>query len=1470
MKTGKNLSVLAVLTALALVSIQCNKSEEPAPSGQTAPKPATVGEGSTRPETQPPVPPEILDQSKRAHEQSAMIAVADIRSLLAAREYDNARRLAADAAKAYADTLVAAEFPPLLRQAEEGVAATAQDLAQAAGATEDVRAARHSRFLQARDAGIAAMDKPDYPTAAASFQKALQEEDDPDVREMLRQATSRTGRPRLAVAEFAVIGDVGIPDAGKAVPELMLGRFDPQRFQLVERARLASILAERNLSVAQIVENPQVLRVSKIEAVRYVVVGTVSRMGTLAVSARMVDVATGEVIQTADVVANDPTGLKNSLADLVAILQMTDEEKTNYLAFRQRQFDAMVAEDAAGQAAAEAQRQADFEAERQRIARREAEAFQRMQHDRDGMVALADVKALLAQGNYLNAVRYVRWAVRSFGDTPAARDLGDLSALAEVRYQQQLDQQRNAAQWARIQAEQAARHQRFLQFRDQGLAALASNDLLASMGLFQSALGEEDNPDVRALLDQVVRQMQRPGIAVVDFDVRGDIGLPRRDAGRSLAAVLLRQFGREDGRYRLVGRDEFVAELQRVGLSMDDAMRDPTQPKMRRLRNVVRYVVVGTASHGSINVSATLIDLNAGRAVQTAEFSAANVHALARALADTATVLQLTDAEKRAYLDQQAYTDWMAMGDAAAAAGRWEEALDAYRRAYRIRNSPEALDRMTDTARRVEDLKKVHRDYEAAMASAEAGARAGDWDKAIDFYRKALSILGTPEARAGLENTRKKLIEASRDRKRLYDAAMADGGASGRTGDWARAVDAYQQAVEIDPTDDAKAGVALARRKIAEQQQTVKRAYAEAMAEAKAAIQAGAWQKALDAFTRAAAIDNTREAASGIATARRKLAEIQAGTKLYDAAMADAKAAAQAGDWQKSLDAHTRAAAIMNTPDAQAGISLAKKRLAERQRQDQQNLYDAAMADATAHAGAGRWQEALDAYRAAYGLQKTKEAVAGITNATKMLNDAQYNKKQYDKAMADAAAAVQAGDWQKALNAYQQAGAIDRTPDAKAGADLAKKKLAAASAADQKKEYARLMTEADTAARAGDWQKALDAYTRAAAIDNTPEAQAEIANAKKKLAEAASAADQKKEYARLMREGDALARAGNWQKALDAYTRAAAIDNTPEAQAEIANAKKKLAEAASVADQKKEYTRLMREGDAAAKAGDWQKALDAYTRASEIDNTAEARKGVTNARKELAGLKNEQDKKRLYDRAMTEAKAAADAGDWKKALETYQEAARINNTAEAKAGVDLARKNLAAAASAADQKKEYARLMREGDAAAKAGNWQKALDAFTKAAAIDNTPEAQADVANAKRKLADTAKPVPYDSITCNVTGGIAGFQQKTVYAADGKFQVRDARPPRTSDGQLTETEMAELGSRVAAVNWKLVKPSYVNPKVANSMDRHLAVVIGQTTYRTVVGDAPKEKPPAPVAALLDYLGELGRRYQNDGKKPEK
>ena len=181
-----------------------------------------------------------------------------------------------------------------------------------------------------------------------------------------------TGKPRLCIAPFEVIGDVGIPEAGKSIAELLLGRFDPQRFQLVERTRLTAMLTGQDLTVAQIYDDPTVLRVKRLAAIRYMVVGSVMRVGTLTVSARLVDASTGDVVQTAEISATDAIGLQNSLADLAAMLQMTDEEKANYIAFRQRQLDQRAADDAAADqaalAAAEAQRQAELDAWRQQIA----------------------------------------------------------------------------------------------------------------------------------------------------------------------------------------------------------------------------------------------------------------------------------------------------------------------------------------------------------------------------------------------------------------------------------------------------------------------------------------------------------------------------------------------------------------------------------------------------------------------------------------------------------------------------------------------------------------------------------------------------------------------------------------------------------------------------------------------------------------------------------------------------------------------------------------------------------------------------------------------------------------------------------------------------------------------------------------------------------------------------------------------
>src|SRR5262249_8081183 len=158
---------------------------------------------------------------------------------------------------------------------------------------------------------------------------------------------------------------------------------------------------------------------------RYLVVGSVSRLGPLTVSARLIDVSTGEIVQTADVAMGDPSVMQQALGELVAMLQMTNEQKASYLAYRKQQSDALstAAADAAAQAAAQAAYQQAMLAQQQQIAAAQAAAFAQAQHERDAQIALSDIKVLLSQGDYANALNYIHWARPRFADTSAAQEL---------------------------------------------------------------------------------------------------------------------------------------------------------------------------------------------------------------------------------------------------------------------------------------------------------------------------------------------------------------------------------------------------------------------------------------------------------------------------------------------------------------------------------------------------------------------------------------------------------------------------------------------------------------------------------------------------------------------------------------------------------------------------------------------------------------------------------------------------------------------------------------------------------------------------------------------------------------------------------------------------------------------------------------------------------------------------------------
>lgn len=60
-------------------------------------------------------------------------------------------------------------------------------------------------------------------------------------------------KERIAVVDFEVPGDVGVPDAGKIVPRLLLSEFS-DKYELVTRTQLQALLNEKNLQVSDLMD----------------------------------------------------------------------------------------------------------------------------------------------------------------------------------------------------------------------------------------------------------------------------------------------------------------------------------------------------------------------------------------------------------------------------------------------------------------------------------------------------------------------------------------------------------------------------------------------------------------------------------------------------------------------------------------------------------------------------------------------------------------------------------------------------------------------------------------------------------------------------------------------------------------------------------------------------------------------------------------------------------------------------------------------------------------------------------------------------------------------------------------------------------------------------------------------------------------------------------------------------------------
>ncbi|MBI1913578.1 MAG: hypothetical protein HYS12_02305, partial [Planctomycetes bacterium] len=168
--------------------------------------------------------------------------------------------------------------------------------------------------------------------ALAALNEAKQIWDSPAVRQDIADCTLalQVRRDCLSVADFEVRGEVGLANAGKLFAERLLPGFKA-RFDLVERSQLGKVLEELKLEATGLAaSDPRYRELGRLAKVRYLVVGSVSRVGGISVDARLVDVRTGLIVQTGTVTGATPDEVLPLLPRLAHILQLKDEQKIRY------------------------------------------------------------------------------------------------------------------------------------------------------------------------------------------------------------------------------------------------------------------------------------------------------------------------------------------------------------------------------------------------------------------------------------------------------------------------------------------------------------------------------------------------------------------------------------------------------------------------------------------------------------------------------------------------------------------------------------------------------------------------------------------------------------------------------------------------------------------------------------------------------------------------------------------------------------------------------------------------------------------------------------------------------------------------------------------------------------------------------------------------------------------------------------
>jgi tetratricopeptide (TPR) repeat protein len=667
----------------------------------------------------------------------------------------------------------------------------------------------------------------------------------------------------------------------------------------------------------------------------------------------------------------------------------------------------------------------------------------------------------------------------------------------------------------------------------------------------------------------------------------------------------------------------------------------------------------------------------------------------------------------------------VAEGDQQFTINQFDVAIQKYQQALAIfPDKQEVKDKIAkaeEGKRKKEEAERKEKQYNELLASGEKSLTAKQYDDAIKLFQQASQLFSDrplPKEKIAYAQQLKQKEEEERKKKEQYNALIDKADKSFASAKYEEARDIYNEALKLFPADAyAKKRYDESLQKIREIEAEKKRLaelekkYSDFIAQGDQFKTTEKYDEALKAYENALTI----KAGDAVATQRitevkkiiqKREAERQKRAQ-YDELVTQATRLFNSTDYANAINKYKEASALYpneNYPKDQIRIAEQKlkekqeeeKRLAEEKKKKED--YDKLIAQADDRFNATSYEEAISFYRKAQAIFPSNPYPTNrITEAERLVRqkaEEEAKRKSQEQRMQEYKRFVEQGDqlvsqqeFEKAKSAYNQALALNDTPEIRKKIQETDTMIAEFNAKNQKEleqkqlneQYSKLIAEADKAFESGNYQGAKTAYQKALTykanetypknkIKEIDEALAkQFENKNKEFAEQ----QKRQQFQSFISSGDGAVKSKNYSSAINFYKEAQKLyPDDSSVQRKIDDAQKQwdadeTNTASSEADKKKraEYDNAIALADKAFSEGDYDRAISKYQEAQSIlpsESYPKQQISLANQKKNELANQNQQNQSQLkYQQIISRADNAFSLNKYTDALSLYEQALNV-------------------------------------------------------------------------------------------------------------------------------------------------------------------------------------------------------------------